>query len=125
KKNIVLAAMNVTLTRVNQILEREINVHLNLIANNKNIIFVTSDNFRTENKMAIIDDILAGIKKGKAKIKVLEDRTAAIEYALEIAKDEDTVLLAGKGHETYQISNNGKEHYDEREVVENALKGLN
>ncbi|MEG1845347.1 MAG: UDP-N-acetylmuramoyl-L-alanyl-D-glutamate--2,6-diaminopimelate ligase [Oscillospiraceae bacterium] len=96
-----------------------------IVSELSDVAVVTSDNFRTENKMAIIDDILAGIKKGKAKIKVLEDRTAAIEYALEIAKDEDTVLLAGKGHETYQISNNGKEHYDEREVVENALKGLN
>ena len=55
KKNIVLAAMNVTLTRVNQILEREINVHLNLIANNKNIIFITSDNFNNNNANILIN----------------------------------------------------------------------
>jgi len=56
KKNIVLAAMNVTLTRLNQIFERELNVHLNLIANNKNIIFITSDNFSNNNSGALISE---------------------------------------------------------------------
>jgi len=54
KKNIVLAAMNVTLTRLNQILERELNVHLNLIANNKDIIFVDTDNFNNDNANVLI-----------------------------------------------------------------------
>lgn len=54
KKNIVLAAMNVTLTRLNQIFERELNVHLNLIANNKSIIFITSDSFDNNNADALI-----------------------------------------------------------------------
>lgn len=56
KKNIVLAAMNVTLTRLNQIFERELNVHLNLIANNKNIIFITSDNFNNWDDYDLIDE---------------------------------------------------------------------
>ncbi len=56
KKNIVLAAMNVTLTRLNQIFERELNVHLNLIANNKDVIFITSDNFSNHNSSALIDE---------------------------------------------------------------------
>lgn len=56
KKNIVLAAMNVTLTRLNQIFERELNVHLNLIANNKNIIFITSDNLDNDDAGNLIDD---------------------------------------------------------------------
>jgi len=56
KKNIVLAAMNVTLTRLNQIFERELNVHLNLIANNKDIIFITSDNFNNWNDYDLIDE---------------------------------------------------------------------
>lgn len=56
KKDIVLAAMNVTLTRLNQIFERELNVHLNLIANNKNIIFITSDNFSNNNSDLLIDE---------------------------------------------------------------------
>ncbi len=55
KKEIVLAAMNVTLTRLNQIFERELNVHLNLIANNKSIIFITSDAFSNNNANALID----------------------------------------------------------------------
>ncbi|MBS7320673.1 MAG: T9SS type A sorting domain-containing protein [Myroides sp.] len=55
KKNIVLAAMNVTLTRLNQIFEREINVHLNLIADNKDIIFITSDNFDNDNAGVLIN----------------------------------------------------------------------
>lgn len=56
KKNIVLAAMNVTLTRLNQIFERELNVHLNLVASNKNIIFITSDNFTNNDSNALIDE---------------------------------------------------------------------
>ena len=49
------------------------------------------------------------------------DRTQAIEKALNKAKANDVVLLAGKGHETYQILNTGKIHYDEREIVANIL----
>ena len=59
----------------------------------------------------------------KAKIKAIPDRTEAIRYALSKARAGDVVLLAGKGHETYQILNTGKIHYDEREVVEKILKG--
>lgn len=54
KKNIVLAAMNVTLTRLNQIFERELNIHLNLVPTNKNIIFITSDDFNNNNAGALI-----------------------------------------------------------------------
>lgn len=54
KKNIVLAAMNVTLTRLNQIFERELNIHLNLVATNKNIIFITSDDFNNNNAGVLI-----------------------------------------------------------------------
>lgn len=63
KKNIVLAAMNVTLTRLNQIFERELNIHLNLIANNRDIIFVTSDNFSNNNANALIDESQIEINK--------------------------------------------------------------
>src|SRR5690606_36120970 len=56
KKNIVLAAMNVTIARVNQIFEREINVHLNLISNNKDILFITSDNFTNNDAYDLIDE---------------------------------------------------------------------
>ena len=61
------------------------------------------------------------MEKSKAKIYVECDRTSAIEKALKIAKKDDVVLLAGKGHETYQILNTGKIHYDEREIVKEIL----
>src|SRR5690606_22429136 len=56
KKNIVLAAMNVTLTRLNQIFERELNIHLNLIANNRSIIFISNDNFTNNNANLLINE---------------------------------------------------------------------
>ena len=82
---------------------------------------VTSDNPRSEDPQLIVDDVLEGMHNCKAKIKVLVDRTEAIRYALGEAKKGDVVLLAGKGHETYQILNTGKIHYDEREVVAGIL----
>ncbi|MBQ7956766.1 MAG: UDP-N-acetylmuramoyl-L-alanyl-D-glutamate--2,6-diaminopimelate ligase [Clostridia bacterium] len=85
------------------------------------VVVVTSDNPRTEDPQMIIDDILAGMEKCKAKIHVECDRTTAIEKALSIAQKDDVVLLAGKGHETYQILNSGKIHYDEREIVKGIL----
>ena len=54
---------------------------------------------------------------------VLENRKEAIEWALENAKENDIILLAGKGHETYQILPTGTIHFDEREVVNEVLKG--
>ena len=84
---------------------------------------VTSDNPRTEDPDAIIQDILAGMQGCKAKCIVITDRTEAIRRALSLAKPDDVVLLAGKGHETYQILKTGKIHYDEREIVADILKG--
>lgn len=84
---------------------------------------VTSDNPRSENPSLIIKDILAGMTDCKAQIDTVEDRTQAIKHAMSIAKAGDVIILAGKGHETYQILNTGKIHYDEREVVADILKG--
>ncbi len=84
---------------------------------------VTSDNPRSENPSLIIKDILAGMTDCKAKIDTVEDRTQAIKHAMSIARAGDVIILAGKGHETYQILNTGKIHYDEREVVADILKG--
>ncbi len=84
---------------------------------------VTSDNPRTEEPMAIIDDILAGINGKNAVVE--PDRRAAIGLALRSASGGGTVLLAGKGHETYQIVGREKLHMDERELVaeiENEMK---
>ncbi len=78
---------------------------------------VTSDNPRTENPLLIINDILCGMEKSRARIAVIENRRQAIEFALSKAKKGDTVLLAGKGHETYQIIGTEKIPFDEREIV--------
>ncbi|MEG1179318.1 MAG: cyanophycin synthetase [Oscillospiraceae bacterium] len=86
------------------------------------IVVVTSDNPRTENPGEIIQDILVGMQKVKCIVKVVENRAEAIEYALNIAKPNDIVLLAGKGHENYQIIGTEKVHFDEREIVEGILK---
>ncbi len=93
-----------------------------IVGRMSDVAVVTSDNPRTEDPQQIIDDILAGMEKCKAKVYVEADRTKAIEKALSIAKNEDVVLLAGKGHETYQILNSGKIHYDEREIVKEILQ---
>lgn len=85
------------------------------------IVVVTSDNPRTEDPEEIIKDILAGIDGDKDVITVT-DRSEAIKKALSIAQKDDTVLLAGKGHETYQVIGTERVHYDEREIVADILK---
>lgn len=87
------------------------------------IAVVTSDNPRTEDPEKIIDDIMTGLEKSKAKTYRITDRTQAIKKALSIAGEGDVVVLAGKGHETYQVLKDGKVHYDEREIVKNILEG--
>ena len=86
---------------------------------------VTSDNPRSENPSAIIDDILVGMKNIKTPYKVIENRHEAIEYAITHAKKDDIILLAGKGHETYQILPTGTIHFDEREVIAEVLGKMN
>ncbi|MFL5508519.1 MAG: UDP-N-acetylmuramoyl-L-alanyl-D-glutamate--2,6-diaminopimelate ligase, partial [Gemmatimonadaceae bacterium] len=76
---------------------------------------VTSDNPRTEDPDAIIDGIEAGMRKSRHER--LTDRLAAIKRAIEIARDGDIVLLAGKGHETYQIRGTTSYPFDEKEIV--------
>lgn len=87
-------------------------------------IIVTSDNPRTEDPGAIIKDILEGMKDCKKPMEVIESRTEAIKKAVHIAEKGDIIVLAGKGHETYQILKTGTVHLDEREVVAEALKEL-
>ncbi len=85
------------------------------------IVVVTTDNPRTENPEEIIKEILIGTVGSKAEVVTVTDRTQAIKYALNIAEKGDTVLLAGKGHETYQVIGKERVHYDEREVVKEIL----
>lgn len=87
------------------------------------IVIVTSDNPRTEGPSAIIEDIVRGIKKNNYTVQ--PDREEAIKEAVSIAKDGDTVLIAGKGHETYQEINRTRHHFSDKEVAKKAIKGLN
>ncbi|MCI8651065.1 MAG: UDP-N-acetylmuramoyl-L-alanyl-D-glutamate--2,6-diaminopimelate ligase [Oscillospiraceae bacterium] len=90
-------------------------------ANLADLCVVTSDNPRTEVPVWIITDILRGMARfDKAKI-VEPDREKAIALALSLLREGDTLLLAGKGHETYQETNGEKRHLDERETIAKAL----
>ncbi|MBC8535185.1 UDP-N-acetylmuramoyl-L-alanyl-D-glutamate--2,6-diaminopimelate ligase [Feifania hominis] len=82
---------------------------------------VTSDNPRTEDPHAIIEEILVGLEGTKTPYVVVENRRDAIGYALAHAQTKDVILLAGKGHETYQVLAQGKIHFDEREIVAELL----
>ena len=78
---------------------------------------ITSDNPRTEDPMAIIEDILKGVSEDMGAYIVVPERRNAIRYAMDIAKKDDIIILAGKGHETYQEICGVKYHLDEREEV--------
>ncbi|MCX8130127.1 MAG: UDP-N-acetylmuramoyl-L-alanyl-D-glutamate--2,6-diaminopimelate ligase [Clostridia bacterium] len=82
---------------------------------------ITSDNPRTEEPVEIINDIEEGIKKTNAEYIKIVDRRQAISYAIENAQMNDIIVLAGKGHETYQIFKDKTIHFDEREVVREIL----
>ena len=85
-------------------------------------LIVTSDNPRTEDPSKIIEMIMEGVLKTKCPYIIIENRLEAITYALENAKKNDIIILAGKGHEDYQEINNEKHHFDEREIVDSLLK---
>ena len=82
---------------------------------------VTSDNPRSEDPAAIIADVVKGVEGGKCDYKVVVNRFEAIETALDMAQPNDVVLLAGKGHETYQILADRTIDFDEREIVRKLL----
>lgn len=86
------------------------------------IMIVTSDNPRTENPQRIIDEIVAGIPRG-AQVTQEVDRRAAILSALRQARAGDVVLIAGKGHEDYQVIGKEKIHFSDREIVEGFIRG--
>jgi UDP-N-acetylmuramoyl-L-alanyl-D-glutamate--2,6-diaminopimelate ligase len=82
---------------------------------------ITSDNPRSENPMSIINDILPGIQKTNCPYKVIEDRREAIEFALKHGQKNDVIILAGKGHETYQLVKGQINHFDDKEIVAEIL----
>ncbi len=91
---------------------------------NSDYVIVTSDNPRSEEPMDIIKDILVGTEGANVPVKVIENRIDAIKYAISIAQSNDIIVLAGKGHETYQILKDGTIHLDEREIIKEALSEL-
>ena len=88
-------------------------------------IILTSDNPRTEDPMAILKEVESGLTEinfPKEKYIIIEDREQAIKYAVqEIIREGDSLLIAGKGHETYQIIGKEKRHFDDRETVKKHL----
>ena len=87
---------------------------------NASRIVITSDNPRTEDPASIVTDILVGLNTPEKAVKLL-DRRAAIEYAIESAEPNDIILIAGKGHEDYQIIGSEKLPFDDRKIVLEVL----
>ena len=83
---------------------------------------ITSDNPRSEEPNSIIKQIEQGISNTNCDYICIENRRDAIKYALTIARQDDVVLLAGKGHETYQVLKEGTIHFDEREVISELIR---
>ncbi len=88
------------------------------------LVIVTSDNPRTENPLQIISEIEKGLQKTTCPYQIISDRRDAIHQAIAKAKSGDVVLIAGKGHETYQIVGSDKFHFDDREIAREALEKL-
>ncbi len=86
-------------------------------------IYVTSDNPRFENPLQIIDDIIVGIKRENANI--IEEREEAIKNAICNSEPNAVILIAGKGHEDYQIINGVKNHFSDKEIAEKYLEECN
>lgn len=93
-------------------------------ASEADVSILTSDNPRTEDPEQIIRDCLTGCVPGRPRPRVLADRQTAIHAALEMARLGDSVLIAGKGHETEQIIGTERHHFDDREVARKALMSI-
>jgi UDP-N-acetylmuramoyl-L-alanyl-D-glutamate--2,6-diaminopimelate ligase len=86
------------------------------------VVVLTSDNPRSEDPLRIINDVVVGLQKAQANYLVEPERGRAIELALDHARPGDTVLLAGKGHETYQVLRDRTIDFDDREVARQVLR---
>jgi UDP-N-acetylmuramoyl-L-alanyl-D-glutamate--2,6-diaminopimelate ligase len=86
------------------------------------VVVLTSDNPRSEDPLLIINDVIVGVQRTKAKLFVEPDRQKAIEVALDEARSGDIVLLAGKGHEAYQVLRDRTIDFDDREVARATLR---
>ncbi len=88
-----------------------------IAAEYSDLVIVTSDNPRTEDPLAIIEEIVPGVKDHGTAYQIIPDRIEAIGWAIDNAGPGDVILLAGKGHEDYQVIGHEKIHMDEREIV--------
>ena len=95
-----------------------------LAEENSDKVIVTSDNPRSEDPDEIIKDVLEGMKDSKVPVEAIADRAKAAEHAILTAQPGDMILLAGKGHETYQVLKDKTIHLDEREIVADTIKKL-
>ncbi len=86
------------------------------------LVFITSDNPRNEDPIKIIEEIEIGVKETGKDYSAIPDRREAINRAVRTARANDVVIIAGKGHETYQIVNANKFHFDDREVALEAIE---
>lgn len=91
-------------------------------AENSDLVYITSDNPRTEDPLKIIEEIEIGVKQTSVPFESISDRRLAIRSAIREASSGDVVIIAGKGHENYQIIGNEKFHFDDREVALDALR---
>ena len=94
-----------------------------IISREADMAIFTSDNPRTEDPEAILDEIVGGAEIGKQYLRI-SDRREAIRAAVMFAQGEDIILVAGKGHETYQIIGKTKHHFDDREQLKEAFATL-
>ncbi len=86
-----------------------------------NFAIITSDNPRTEDPARILDDVETGIVDTKCEYTKIQDRREAIIFAVNMAKKDDLIVIAGKGHEDYQIFADKTIHFDDVEEVTNAF----
>ena len=86
------------------------------------LVVLTSDNPRTEDPLRIINDVVVGLQKANANYRIEPDREQAVEIAIEEARPGDIVLLAGKGHENYQITRERTFEFDDREMARRVLR---
>lgn len=93
-----------------------------IASDHADIVVITSDNPRSEDPLAIIEDIKKGIDESKKKIIIQPDREKAIFEALFSAKKNDTIIIAGKGHEDYQIIGDKKIHFSDVEIAVKAME---
>lgn len=92
-----------------------------IVSRLSDFVILTSDNPRDEDPLRIIEDAKPGLLEHETPYKILPDRYEAIEWALNFAKAGDILLLAGKGHEDYQVLNFGTIYFDEKEIVQRLL----